>query len=103
MQLLGDQPGWVVLALEYELGYMLEPCAAPPGWRPGSTVLARFWRFRERVALLAAEADAWLTALAGEQAAGIGAICPAIDESRYQAAVERIKQFIYDGDCYQVN
>ena len=103
MQLLGDQPGWVVLALEYELGYLLEPCAAPPGWRPGSTVLARFWRFRERVALLAAEADAWLTAQAGEQAAGIGAICPAIDESRYQAAVERIKQFIYDGDCYQVN
>ena len=103
MQLLGDLPGWVVLALEYELGYLLEPCAAPPGWRPGSTVLARFWRFRERVALLAAEADAWLTAQAGEQAAGIGAICPAIDESRYQAAVERIKQFIYDGDCYQVN
>ncbi len=103
MQLLADQPGWVVLALEYELGYLLEPCAAPPRWRPGSTVLARFWRFRERVALLAAEADAWLTAQAGEQAAGIGAICPAIDESRYQAAVERIKQFIYDGDCYQVN
>lgn len=103
MQLLGDQPGWVVLALEYELGYLFEPCSAPPEWRPGNTVLARFWRFRERVALLADEADAWLAALAGGQAAGIGGICPAIDEPRYRAAVERIKQFIYDGDCYQVN
>ena len=103
MQLLGDQPGWVVPALDYELGYLLEPCSAPPGWQPGNRVLARFWRFRERITLLAADAEVWLAEQAGEEAAGIGGLCPAIDESRYRAAVERIKQFIYDGDCYQVN
>ncbi len=103
MQLLGDQPGWVVPALDYELGYLLEPCSAPPGWQPGNRVLARFWRFRERITLLAADAEVWLAEQAGEEAAGIGGLCTAIDESRYRAAVERIKQFIYDGDCYQVN
>ena len=72
------------------------------GWQPeysAGTVLA----LSGRDALLAADADAWLAAQAGEEAAGIGGLCPAIDESRYRAAVERIKQFIYDGDCYQVN
>lgn len=103
MQLLGNHPGWVVPALDYELGYLLEPCSAPPGWQSGNKVLARFWRFRERITLLAADAEVWLAGQAGEEAAGIGGLCPAIDESRYRTAVERIKQFIYDGDCYQVN
>ena len=65
MQLLGDQPGWVVPALDYELGYLLEPCSAPPGWQPGNRVLARFWRFRERITLLAADAEVWLAEQAG--------------------------------------
>jgi hypothetical protein len=62
-----------------------------------------FLALSERITLLAADAEVWLAGQAGEEAAGIGGLCPAIDESRYRAAVERIKQFIYDGDCYQVN
>jgi len=103
MRLLGDQPGWTVAALGYELGYLLEPRSAPSGWQPGQTVLARFWRFRERIALSAAEAEAWLAALATGGIAGIGDLSPAVDESAYKLAVERIKQFIFDGDCYQAN
>jgi len=103
MQLLGDRPGWAVAALAYELGYLLEPRTAPSGWQPGPAVLARFWCFRERIALSATEADAWLAGLASGESAGVGELSPAVEESCYRRAVERIKQFIHDGDCYQVN
>lgn len=66
-------------------------------------VLARFWRFRERVALSASEAEDWLVANGAGEGAGIGDLAPAVDESGYKLAVERIKRFIADGDCYQVN
>ncbi len=103
MRLLGEQTGWTVAAIGYELGYLLEPRSAPAGWQPGETVLARFWRFRERLALSEAEAEAWLSAQGADDIAGIGDLAPALDESGYQLAVARIKRFISDGDCYQVN
>ncbi len=103
MQLLAEQPGWVVAAVAYELGYLLEPRSAPQGWRPGENVLARFWRFRERIALSAPEAEAWLDANEGGEIAGISDLSPTVDEAGYKRAVERIKRFISDGDCYQVN
>jgi len=103
MQLLGEQPAWTVAALAYELGYLLEPRSAPMAWQPGQAVLARFWRFRERIALSVAEAEAWLAGLAAGGSAGVGELVPAVDEPCYRQAVERIKQFIHDGDCYQAN
>lgn len=103
MRLIGEQPGWVVTAIAYELGYLLEPCSAPPAWQSGQEVLARFWRFRERVALDASEAEAWLAGQTAGVVSGVGGLSPVMDEPGYRAAVERIKQFIYDGDCYQVN
>ncbi len=93
----------MVVALDYELGYLLEPRSASPGWVPGQAVLARFWRFRERRALVSAEAEEWLAGQITGEPAGIGDISPCIGESDYRAAVERIQQFISDGDCYQVN
>lgn len=93
----------MVVALDYELGYLLEPRSAPPGWMPGQAVLACFWRFRERRALVSGEAEAWLAGQVAVEPAGIGDIAPSIGESDYRAAVERIQQFISDGDCYQVN
>lgn len=94
---------WTVAALDYELGYLFEPRSCPQGWRPGQKVIARFWRFRHRVGMCAAEAAAWLEQHAGHGVAGIGGVAPSIGESAYRDAVERIKRFIYDGDCYQVN
>lgn len=103
MRHLRDDPAWVVAAIDYELGYLLEPHSAPPGWVPGQSVVARFWRFGERQAMLRAEADDWLAGEVAGEPAGIGDVSPAIGESDYRAAVERIQQFISDGDCYQVN
>ena len=36
LRTLQDDPQWTVVALEYELGYLLEPKSAPAGWKPGS-------------------------------------------------------------------
>jgi para-aminobenzoate synthetase/4-amino-4-deoxychorismate lyase len=99
---LQDDPQWTVVALDYELGYVLEPKSAPPGWQPGGRPLARFWRFSERIALAAGEAQAWL-AHVGVGVAGIGGLQPAIGEETYVATVNRIKRLIFEGDCYQVN
>ncbi|MBS1161735.1 MAG: Para-aminobenzoate synthase, component [Proteobacteria bacterium] len=101
---LQRQPGWTVLALDYELGYLFEPKAAPAGWQPAlDRPLARFWRFADGQPLTAAAAEAWLQAQVGEAVAGVGGLAPAIAEAPYCVAVDRIKQFITAGDCYQVN
>lgn len=94
---------WTVVALHYELGYLLEPSAAPPGWQAGERPLARFWRFARRSPLTAEAADAWLEAQAGTAAAGVGGLQAAMGEADYVAAVDRIKRLIFEGDCYQVN
>ena len=96
-------PAWTVVALDYELGYLLEPKSAPPGWSAGLQVLARFWRFTERVEMDAQTAEAWLYQAADEAPAGIGGLQEAIDEAAYAAAIDRIKALIFAGDCYQVN
>ncbi len=91
------------MALDYELGYLLEPAAAPPGWQPGERPLARFWRFARRTPLTAEAAGAWLDERAGGAVAGVGGLQPAMSEADYIAAVDRIKRLIFEGDCYQVN
>ncbi len=90
------------MALDYELGYLLEPRSAPPNWLPGQPPLARFWRFRECQRLTADEAEAWLAANAGA-VAGVLDVQPAIAEKSYLAAVDRVQALISAGDCYQVN
>jgi len=94
----------VVAALDYELGYLLEPKAAPPAWRPSAArPLARFWRFTDCLVLQAEEAEGWLAAHVNEAAAGVGGLRPLISENEHRAAVDRIKHLIFEGDCYQVN
>lgn len=92
---------WTVVALSYELGYLLEPRTAPPGWQPGKTPLATFWRFSACEHLTAAEFAPWLTAQAG--AGGILGVQPGLSENAYISAVDRIRDYIFAGDCYQVN
>lgn len=101
---LEQEPGWVVVALDYELGYLLEPKAAPVNWQSAeSRPLARFWRFARRIPMSASEAEDWLSEAAGDGAAGVGGVQPSIALDEYLAAVDRIKQLIAEGDCYQVN
>jgi len=102
LRTLQDDPQWTVVALEYELGYLLEPKSAPAGWKPGSRPLARFWRFSQRISLTADEAVLWL-AQRGNACAGIGGLQPSIDTETYTSTVNRIKRLIFEGDCYQVN
>ena len=101
---LEAEPGWVVCALDFELGYLIEPKSAPLGWQPmPDKVLARFWRFARCTPLMAEAAETWLVAQKRTEAAGICDLQPALDESAYAVAVNRIKQLICSGDCYQVN
>ncbi|MEN9480251.1 MAG: hypothetical protein RLZZ298_1646 [Pseudomonadota bacterium] len=95
---------WIVAALEYELGYLLEPAAAPTAWSIDSKqCLARFWRFERCLMLDAAAADTWLMAQGEQMPAGIAGLQSGISEDGYLTAVQRIQDYIADGDCYQVN
>lgn len=104
LQDLQVTPGWTVVALAYELGYVLEAKSAPP-WHSSAShaPLARFWRFASCRRLSAAEAEAWCLLVAGDAPAGVGGLQESITEDAYQAAVERIQSLIAAGDCYQVN
>lgn len=102
MRTLQDDPHWTVVALDYELGYLLEPKSAPARWESGSRPLARFWRFSQRISLTADEAVLWLQQR-GNESAGIGGLQPSIDTETYTSTVNRIKRLIFEGDCYQVN
>ncbi len=92
----------MVCAIDYELGYLFEPKAAPPGWQDDKPVLARFWRFRERVAMSADEAENWLAPWQ-KAAAGVGGVRSGMAEPDYLAAVRSVQHWIAEGDCYQVN
>lgn len=104
MARLAASPTWTVLALDYELGYVLEPHAAPADWAPSpGRPLARFWRFAERMPCTPEAAASWLAEQAAEAAAGVLDLSPALDENAYCQAVDRIQHWITEGDCYQVN
>ena len=101
---LAASTDWVVVSLEYELGYLLEPKAAPMAWSPSeSQPLARFWCFSQCQMLDQAGADTWLSQRKNGLAAGVGALTPLIGEEIYSATVDRVKSLISEGDCYQVN
>ena len=102
LQTLQKDPQWTVVALDYELGYLLEPKSAPAAWQAGERPLARFWRFSKRISLSLDEVQAWFQ-WGGHGAAGIGGLRPAIDAETYILTVNRIKRLIFEGDCYQVN
>lgn len=104
---MAQAPGWSVLALDYELGYLLEPHAAPVGWRspgPAAAPLGRIWQFAAVRCLNADEAAGWLAEQVGTApVAGLGGWQPQIAEKDYLSTVDRVKDWISAGDCYQVN
>lgn len=93
---------WSVWALDYELGYLLEPkagfCKSDPA-RP----LARLWAYAEAQPLDQAALDCWLVTNEAPESAGIGGLSAGLDEPSYQAAIAAIHAYIQAGDCYQVN
>jgi para-aminobenzoate synthetase/4-amino-4-deoxychorismate lyase len=104
LQDLHAAPGWTVVALAYELGYLFESKSAPAKPSPAARIpLARFWRFASCRRLNAAEAEAWCRQAAGDAPAGVGGLRETITEDAYRAAVGRIQSLIAAGDCYQVN
>lgn len=97
------------MALDYELGYLLEPAAAPPGWMPDpERPLGRFWGFGSCHRLDGPGVESWLqerrdTLEEDERIAGIGGLQAGLEPDAYRQAVERIRAYIAAGDCYQVN
>ena len=96
---------WVVLAAEYELGAWFEP-AVPAGGAGRS--LLRGWVFGQSERLdaagIAAFLDERLSRLSEQQrVAGVAELRPALEQESYAAKVEQIRQWIADGDCYQIN
>ncbi len=100
---IAQMPAWTVMALEYELGYLLEAKSAPPDWQPSGKILARFWRFGECRKMDEEAGATWLKANCTGRPAGIGGLQPAISENAYLATVDRIQTLISAGDCYQIN
>ena len=93
---------WVALAASYELGYVIEPHLArhlPPDAGP----LLTGWIFRHAEWLADAACDAWLAVRAGKDAGCTGALQPNIEKADYLRQIDRIRRYITDGDCYQVN
>lgn len=97
---------WVALAAHYELGHALEPRLS--ALLPGGIPLARAWVFRKAERLSARDSQARLDAEFAtldehRAAAGVAALQRNLAEKDYLAAVERIREWIAAGDCYQVN
>ena len=108
---------YVVFALDYELGRILEPHVSDPSrcHAGHSAPLGYFWLFDKANWLTCAEADEWLMARAsGNVAQGVGAAgaddlagClrgqPALSQAHYTEKISEIRQAIAAGDVYQVN
>jgi para-aminobenzoate synthetase/4-amino-4-deoxychorismate lyase len=96
---------WVALAAEYGLGFSFEPGVfAPTLDRP----LLQAWIFgcseRLDTNAVASFLAARLAAIpAHENNAGIADLLPGMDAAHYAEAVAQIRQWIADGDCYQIN
>lgn len=96
------QGAWVAVAAAYELGYAIEPRLRPllPS---GHGPLLQAWIFKRGEWLDAVASEAWLANQAGDAPSGVGALQADIGEATYLEHIERIRRYIADGDCYQVN
>lgn len=96
---------WVALAADYELGAGFEPAA--PALESHSPLL-RAWVFGKARRLAPEAIDRFFEdRLAGlpehERMAGVAEVIPVVDAAAYARKVGRIKGWIAEGDCYQIN
>lgn len=97
---------WIALAAHYELGYALEPHLNH--LLTDGTTLARAWIFRDAQRLASLDTQARLDAeVAGfdehQALAGVAGLKRHIEERAYIGCIDRIRDWIAAGDCYQVN
>ncbi len=96
------QGAWVALAANYELGYVIEPRLRPL-LPVGSGQLFTGWIFKQGQWLSDEACDAWLATQAATPAGGTSHLAARIREEDYLASIARIREYIAEGDCYQVN
>jgi len=88
---------WVALLLEYELGEWLEPTLAKPAPpHPRLTALVFEKMHEERPWSLGAECKS-------DKQASIISVTPGIPKERYLARIAQIRDWIAQGEVYQVN
>jgi len=98
---------WIALTARYELGYALEPYLAALLDRQREPLLTA-QVFRRARQLAAETTDSTLQKALErldehERIAAIGGLEPGIQRATYCANVNRIRDWIATGDCYQVN
>lgn len=93
---------WVALAASYELGYVIE-ARLRPLLPADSGPLFTGWIFEQGQWLSDEACDAWLAAQATSPAGGTSHLDALIHEDTYLANIARIREYIAEGDCYQVN
>ena len=101
----GRRGEWVVLAADYELGACFEP--AVPRF-PSVQPVLRGWIFAEAQRLdksgVADFLGSFLACLTDhERVAGVAEIRPALTAEEHAAKVSRVRSWIAQGDCYQIN
>ncbi len=96
--------GWHVLGLfNYEFGHALQPRLNP--LLESGQVQFRALAFRRCTTLDSVQVEAWLAHRCAtlSQPAGIANLRRGVTEQEYLAAIARIRAYLRDGDCYQVN
>ncbi len=93
---------WIALAAAYELGYAIEPHLRPLLAADHGSLLTG-WIFEHGEWLDDAACDTWLATRAGTNIGGTSSLTAGVGEHDYLEHIARIRQYITDGDCYQVN
>jgi para-aminobenzoate synthetase/4-amino-4-deoxychorismate lyase len=93
---------WVALAAAYELGYAIEPRLHPLLAADHGPLLTG-WIFEHAEWLDDTACDAWLAARTDTDIGGTSNLTAGLAEHEYLKHIARIRQYITDGDCYQVN
>ncbi len=96
---------WLALAADYALGSSFE--SAMVCGKSGQPLL-RAWVFARSETLTADEVKAFLATRLkdlpeAERTAGVALLSPSLELEPYCQAVTQIRQWIRDGDCYQIN
>lgn len=95
---------FVACRLAYELGAVLEPASLGQGQNlVAGSRLGSFLIFAAGRPLTSGEVAEWLAAQGGTAPAGVAELSPTLAAGQHAAAVERIRDYIAAGDCYQVN
>jgi para-aminobenzoate synthetase/4-amino-4-deoxychorismate lyase len=97
--------GWVALAVDYALGARFEPALF--GSNTGRSLM-RAWVFGRSEQLDAKAVDSFLAERLAvlsehEMTAGVADLSSSLEASNYAVKVEKIRRWIVDGECYQIN